>query len=103
MRPTPRTPPAKANPATNALPGYFFGAFAALGETGFMARIKRTNERNREMIGALRSGQSLKALAERFGLTVPSVSQIINAERQREGHSPDAYYQALRDAAWVPE
>lgn len=68
-----------------------------------MGRRKRTTERNRKIIAGFRRGKSRKELAERYDLTVPSITQIINMEREREVHSPDAYYESLRVSAWSEE
>ena len=63
------------------------------------ARMARTEDRNRKMLAAYEAGRTMQELGQDYGLSVPSVSHILTAERHRREVSPHPFYRALRDAS----
>lgn len=56
----------------------------------------KTASRNRDIFTANASGLSAEDLADRYGLSVKSVRQILAMERHRRAVSKDAFYEGLR-------
>jgi Mor family transcriptional regulator len=56
----------------------------------------KTAGRNREIFTAHALGQTTGELADRYGLTVKSVRQILAMERHKRAVSKDAFYEGLR-------
>lgn len=56
----------------------------------------KTASRNREIYAAHDFGLTTEDLADRYGLTVKSVRQILAMERHKRAVSKDAFYESLR-------
>ena len=56
----------------------------------------KTASRNREIFTAHAFGLTTENLADRYGLTVKSVRQILAMERHKRAVSKDAFYEGLR-------
>jgi len=52
--------------------------------------------RNRDILAAYETGQTLEQLSQEYGLSASSVKAILTQERQKRRVSPDPFYRALR-------
>lgn len=50
--------------------------------------IAKTAVRNREIFAAYRKGESVEDLAERYGLSIPTVHEVIRIEKHRVAGVP---------------
>lgn len=58
--------------------------------------IAKTAVRNREILAAYQNGDLIEDLAERYGLSVPTVREVIRIEKHKVAVSVDRFYEEIR-------
>jgi len=60
--------------------------------------LRRTANRNREILAGFEAGLSVEALGERHGLTLARIRTILIDEKHRRNLSPEPFYRVLRNS-----